>query len=254
MKPRLFIGSSTEGLNAAYAVQSGLEHDAEVTVWTQDVFAPSEFTLESLIKQLRVTDVGVFIFTPDDVVRMRGKAHQAARDNVLFEFGLFAGHLGRNRCAIVHPRGTNLRMPSDLLGFNAITYASVRADGNLEAALGPASTKIRSLLKSITPTASLPHDLTLTFDERKLGLSANQRELLSFISTNAPCSMSEIASVIPNMGTSELFYRMEHLRLLGFIEERLVETGRKKAASEIILSPAYLAHGALSKVRTAKTN
>jgi predicted nucleotide-binding protein len=44
----LFIGSSTEARKVAAALQAGLDHDAEVTIWYQNTFSPSTGTLESL--------------------------------------------------------------------------------------------------------------------------------------------------------------------------------------------------------------
>ena len=84
-KPSLFIGSSTEGKSYARALQENLEEDAECTVWDQDVFKLTKDTLGSLLDTLSQSDFGAFLFTPDDLVTLRGEAFQAARDNVVFE-------------------------------------------------------------------------------------------------------------------------------------------------------------------------
>ncbi|PEN05502.1 hypothetical protein CRI93_12420 [Longimonas halophila] len=150
MKPRIFVGSSAEGLDVAYAIQTNLDHDAEVTVWSQGAFEPSKFTLESIIEILEGSDFGVFVFTPDDVVTMRGEEKQAVRDNVLFELGVFIGRLGRDRSFIVMPKGnTDLQLPSDLLGLTPLQYNPNRRDKNLQAALGPACNRLRSVLDSL---------------------------------------------------------------------------------------------------------
>ena len=48
--PALFLGSSIEGLNTAYAIQQALDYDAEPTVWSQGLFQPSQSVLFELVK------------------------------------------------------------------------------------------------------------------------------------------------------------------------------------------------------------
>lgn len=72
MKPALFIGSSSESVDIAYALQENLEHVAEVTVWTQGIFELAKYTLESLLETLDIADFGVFVFAPNDVSIIRG--------------------------------------------------------------------------------------------------------------------------------------------------------------------------------------
>src|SRR4051812_9344347 len=104
-KVKIFIGSSTEGLGVAYAIQQNLEHDAEVTIWTQGVFQISMPIITSLIKQLSVFDFAIFVFSPDDILKLRGSEFTSIRDNVIFETGLFAGKLGIERVYFIKPRG-----------------------------------------------------------------------------------------------------------------------------------------------------
>jgi O-acetyl-ADP-ribose deacetylase (regulator of RNase III) len=151
MKPRLFVGSSTEQLTLAYAIQECLRHDAEVTVWTQGVFQLSQASIESLLSALDRMDYGVFVFAPDDKVMMRGKQKMAARDNIVFELGLFMGRLGGGRGFLVAPEGHNLHLPTDLLGVMPAIYDPVRAKTEPIPALGVACNAIREIIRR--PTA-----------------------------------------------------------------------------------------------------
>ena len=146
--PALFIGSSVEGLNIAYAIQENLDFDCEPMVWPQGVFNPSSSALVDLYAFSRKAEFAVFVFTPDDIVHLRGAPHPVARDNVIFELGLFIGALGPRRCFFVVPRGSSLHVPSDLLGVEPLTYLAQRSDGNLRAALGPACNRIRQAIRS----------------------------------------------------------------------------------------------------------
>lgn len=147
MKHRVFIASSVEGLDVAYAIQENLDHDFEVTVWPQGVFELSKTALESLLEKCKLFDAAVFVFTPDDRVLLRDGEKPKVRDNVVFELGLFIGILRKDKCFLVKPRSfSDLDFPSDLLGITPADYDDKRSDGNLCAALGPSSNKIRRAL------------------------------------------------------------------------------------------------------------
>lgn len=140
-RPRAFIGSSSEGLTIAMAIQELLDPVAECTIWNQGVFAPSSTIIDSLQDARLLYDFAVVVLTPDDTTSKRGVVAPSPRDNLLFELGLFAGALGRARTFLVLPADSHLQLPSDLSGVTTARFRS-RIDGNLVAALGPAMSQI----------------------------------------------------------------------------------------------------------------
>jgi predicted nucleotide-binding protein len=147
---RVFIGSSTEGLSVANEIQSLLQYDFEVEVWNQGtVFGLGTATLEALEAAVLAYDFGIFVFTPVDELHTRGQVRQVARDNVVFELGLFIGKLTRRRAFVVRPRGS-LTMPSDLAGITTALYDP--SQSNLAASLGPACQQIRAAVSIVHRT------------------------------------------------------------------------------------------------------
>ncbi|MFT3803923.1 MAG: nucleotide-binding protein [Burkholderiaceae bacterium] len=144
----VFIGSSSEGLPIAKAIQRGLSSSVDATLWKQGVFQPGFSYLESLVKTLNSADFAVLVLTPDDVNESRGENYNSPRDNVVFELGLFIGRLGRERSFFVYDQNQPPKLPSDLLGIAASVFQA-REDENLEAAVGPACTEIESVIARI---------------------------------------------------------------------------------------------------------
>lgn len=146
VKPSVFVGSSTEGMLIAEAIQRRLDYVADVNIWNQATFDLSSVTIEALEEKCRESDFAIFVLTPDDVKIKREKETAAVRDNVIFELGLFAGTLGRRRCFLVHDRERKIDLPSDLAGITPATF-SVQRSGDLDASLGAPCSAIAKAMK-----------------------------------------------------------------------------------------------------------
>ncbi len=93
---------------------------------------PNRFPpLGVLLDELGQVEFAVLVATRDDPVEIRGTRQVAMRDNVLLEFGLFAGRLGKERAHLLLPlagdRDDPFRVPSDILGVGCSRYGSEAA-------------------------------------------------------------------------------------------------------------------------------
>ena len=140
MKKGIII-SSSEGLAIAKSLQNQFA-EFNIVSWTDSVFNPAVNILDSLIETAKKIDFAIFIFTSDDLALSRGQRHQSASDNILFEFGIYLGLLGRRNVFAVMPSDENLKIPSDLQGLTYISY-STKQDSSLISA----SNHIKRFLK-----------------------------------------------------------------------------------------------------------
>lgn len=148
MKPKVFIGSSVEGIKIANAIQAQLDYDCEITVWKDGIFKLSQGTLESLEKTLDDMEYGIFVFSPDDILTIRNTEKLSIRDNVLFEFGLFMGKLGRGKVFFITPENCDdLRLPTDILGINRGIYHE-RSDNNMRSAVNAFCEDVKEAINS----------------------------------------------------------------------------------------------------------
>jgi predicted nucleotide-binding protein len=150
-QPVVFVGSCSEQLEIAREIQLGLSHDPMVIqVWTDGIFRASRTTIENLLAAVGDSDFAVLVVSPDDLVQSRGLDAYGPRDNVLFELGLFMGGISRDRTFVVRPRCVDLKIPSDLLGFTPLDYASGEAN-TLTARIAPVCTELRRGIMAAGP-------------------------------------------------------------------------------------------------------
>ena len=147
-KPRVFIASSVEGIGVANAINECLDYDVEPVHW-KTAFSISSSSIEDLVTHSKTVDFAVFVFTPDDVSTIRKENKIIARDNVLFELGLFIGSLGKERCFIVKPRDEEMHFPTDLLGLTPADFDGNRSDNDLTQALSSPCIKIGKEIKRL---------------------------------------------------------------------------------------------------------
>lgn len=128
VNPRIFIGSSTEGLYAAEHIKNFFHNNYDCVIWNEDVFQFNKSFLETLLNSASLFDFGFLIFTKDDEELVRDKIFDSPRDNILFEYGLFLGRLGLDRAFVIAENG--VKIPTDILGYSLTQMETVQnSDG-----------------------------------------------------------------------------------------------------------------------------
>jgi hypothetical protein len=205
---RVFIGSSSEGLDVAQALQAELDGEFETTIWNQGIFGLSATGLESLEEALRDFDYAVLVLTPDDVVTKRGEALSTPRDNVVYEAGLFMGSLGRHRTFFVAPRAERLGLPADLAGITVALYRD-RDDGNIRAAIGPVATNIRVAIEAERNRARHPSRTEQAASPAQVLPDIDAKPRAGAAPASPPSSMSAGSQTAPDL--ARLLDSVDHL-------------------------------------------
>ncbi len=113
-KLKVFIGSSQEAEAVVRQLILGLDTTFRVLPW-YEAFPDSKYTLERLAEITSDVDLAIFVFAKDDKRTKRKRTAAVPRDNVVLEYGLFLGALGRGRVFILKDSTTDL--PTDLTGL-----------------------------------------------------------------------------------------------------------------------------------------
>lgn len=155
-RPRIFLICSAEALAIGKAIRVGLEHDAEVVIWSDDkIFAPGSYPIEALEEQVGLADFGIALAEPDDLVLSRDRLSSTPRDNVIFELGFFMSRLGRHRTLLLVPQNEEVRLPSDFKGLTPLSYRTSTSSRDLPIALGPVIDRISGLISDLGVRSSL---------------------------------------------------------------------------------------------------
>ena len=125
MNSKVFIGCSASQVAIAKAVEKCLKKSYQCVIWNEGADSLDGPNVEALLGHLGNHDFAIFVLAPEDIrYDEKGREHYAVTDNVLFEFGLFMGNLGKRRTFIVMPghKRVAFKMPSKILGRNYVEY------------------------------------------------------------------------------------------------------------------------------------
>lgn len=221
IKPTIFIGSSLEGLNTARAIEQSLSGFSKCVLWPS-IFDLTKSSFDNLTSQIAFYDYAILIATADDIVESRGKSQDAMRDNVLFEFGLFTGGLGKTRTLLVVEDG--VKILTDLNGIT-LTFLPRKSAPDFDDKIGKAIEKIKNHMMDkestfdlgFLPSTTLAYGYFSNFVERTVErLLEDKRDGKPFKLANGDTFKIEklkLSILIPDDLSDDMFKKVAAKRL-----------------------------------------
>lgn len=213
MKKKIFIGSSSEALSIVNIVEKLLEKEYDIIRWDKS-FRPNQSTLDSLIENAIKVDKAIFIGTADDVVEdVQGKrgCKTKHRDNVVFEFGLFLGMLGREDCIYVVEKDSDIM--SDYSGITVFMFDNK----TLELSILEVVEKIKKHFEeysnrdvNLFPSVSLASAYFVNFIQPIFNhYSNNKHKVITDVKEYSKC---EITIILPSTISNDVNRQSEELK------------------------------------------
>lgn len=220
MKPTIFVGSSTEGKKVAKKLVTSLKSVADCTIWS-DTFALNESGYDSLLSQLAFYDYAILVATSDDITISRKRRSGSPRDNVLFEFGLFAGGLGRNRVFFLVEE--KMKILSDLAGITLPTLKT-SSPNSLKKSIRESVVKIEKHIAlnensfdfGFLPSATLAYGYFINFVERTIVRLLEDKAEGRVFNVNEKefkIVVLKFTVLVPNDLSSDMFTKVKAKRL-----------------------------------------
>ncbi len=191
----VFIASSSEGLEVARSVKRQLSDISQVDLWNEGVFVLNRSNLDSLLRAADLYEYAIICLTADDILMMRGEDYDVARDNLLFELGLFVGRIGISKTFIIVDK--EVKLPTDLDGI-FVSKFHMPENGNLLSAVGNSCSEIRDemikvanrSLISYYPSTALAIGYFENFIQKVLSALRDKKEISI---DNAPISYDKFS-------------------------------------------------------------
>lgn len=221
LKPTIFIGSSTENYDIAEKIAMLLNDIAECKLW-KEAFDYGKSSYDSLITQISFHDYAILIAGANDILISRHQVFDSPRDNVLFEFGLFIGGLGKSRVFYLVQEGT--KIPTDLSGIT-LPFFPAKTDAGFDLQIEACVAKIKKHIigkenthdLGFLPSTALAYGYFTNFVERTVErLLEDKAAAKTFHLENGVAfkiSILKFSILIPDDLTSDMFKKVKAKRL-----------------------------------------